>query len=84
MQECIVSECLCPVEIYGCFLRIYPEVAVLVRRSVSGLRRKLEKEQKTHSRTKTAVTGHDLGISQWLDLHGICHSAAVAVPVVDF
>jgi hypothetical protein len=38
MQECIISESLCAVEIYGRFLGVDPKVAILVCRSVGGLR----------------------------------------------
>jgi hypothetical protein len=46
MQESIVGEGLCAVEIYGCFLRVDPKVTVLVCRSVGGLHRKGEKERR--------------------------------------
>lgn len=82
MKECIIGEGLCAMEVYRGFLGVNPEVAVLICRSVGGLR-KWDKE-KTYSRANTAVARHDLGFGQGFRIHCICHRAAVAVPIIDF
>jgi hypothetical protein len=63
VQECIIGMGFNPVDIYGRFLGVDPEVTILVCVSVSGLRRNSEKEEKTDSRTKAAVAGHDFDFS---------------------